>query len=352
MVKRIIKKIFNVRDKAPVEKPKVLSTDLGFQKLSTAANSATIQPQAPQKIVTPERSVDVSALFYGMLFPSQSGTDTGIANNLEKSVISEVENALTSPGDIAEKVLKLPSQLAVLDQKLRDDSVDIDTLLEVFKTKPVLSIEVLKLCNSPAFKRSDKEVTNLQQAFVQLGREQIRRLVTTSLMGEVVEIKPIYYRRFGLQIWRHSQQVSYLSAEFGKCDPDTAFMLGLLHDVGKIAIFKMLLDAFHQAEPGEQPSSSLFKQVMTTKSLSLSALLAKHWQLPVIFETSLSELASSHSKPTGELAWAVWRANLVSECSMLFQANQLDEDCLTRLLMDANLTREQFDIYHEKLKMF
>ncbi|GGI89367.1 metal-dependent phosphohydrolase [Shewanella hanedai] len=358
LVKRIIKKLFNVRDKASLDKPKSFSSAPGIIKVATTPKKTVPEPLRPpievvsQEAVNQVDSLDVSALFYGMLFPSQGGVDAGTVNNLERGVISDVEQALTSPEDIAEKVLKLPSQLGVLDQNLKDDSVEISTILEVFKTKPLLSVEVLKLCNSPGFKRSDKEVSSLQQAFVQLGREEIRRLVMTCLMGEVTGVKPIYYRRFGSQIWRHSKQVSYLSAELSLSDPDTAFMLGLIHDVGKIAIFKMLLDAFHQAEPGEQPKSLLFKQVMTTKSLNLSALLAKHWMLPEVFETSLTQLAECDTKPSDCLPLAVWRANLISECSMLFEANQLQEERLNTLLIDAGITREQFDIYHEKLKEF
>jgi hypothetical protein len=37
---------------------------------------------------------------------------------------------------------------------------------------------------------------------------------------------------------------------------------------------------------------------------------------------------------------------------MLFEANQLQEERLNTLLIDAGITREQFDIYHEKLKEF
>lgn len=170
MVTRIIKKIFNVRDKVCVDKPKSFSTDPSVHRPSSAPRKA-VQPQisTPEDLMPQIASVDLSALFYGMLFPSSGTDDGGIANNLEKNVISEVEIALSNPEHIAQKVLKMPSQISELDQKLSDKSVDIDTLLELFKSKPVLSVEILKLCNSPGFKRSEKEVTSLQQAFVQLG---------------------------------------------------------------------------------------------------------------------------------------------------------------------------------------
>ncbi len=351
MVIKLLQKIFNIRDNAVVSQPKSFTQNPELQQISSTKPKASLEP-----LSSVTDSVDVSALFYSLLFPVREKDQGGVANNLEKNVIGDVERALSSPMAIAENVLKLPTRMAELDKKLGDESADIKVLLELMQKDPVLSVEVLKLCNSPVFKRSEREVTSLQQAFVQLGRDQLRRFVTTSLVREMIEIKPIYYRRFGLQIWRHSMQVAFLSSELAgelsNEDPDTAFMLGLLHDVGKIAIFKMLLDGFNLADPGELPCSSLFRQVMTSKSLSLSALLARCWQLPASFETSLNALANTSAKPTERLAVVVWQANLISECSMLHQAGKLDEVCLNRLIIDADLTREEFDLFHEKLKTF
>jgi HD-like signal output (HDOD) protein len=293
----------------------------------------------------------VSALFYTLLFPQQQQQD-GIANNLERQVMGQIETALSSPKEIAENVLKLPSKIMELDNKLADENVDIKDVLKLIEQDPLLSIEILKLCNSPLFRRSDKQVTNLQQALVQLGRAQLRRLVTVCLTREMIDIKPIYFRRFGAEIWRHSMQVAFLSGELVEQDSDSAFLLGLLHDVGKIAIFKMLIDAFYQAEPGEQPNSVLFSQLMTSKSLTLSALLAKYWQIPDTFADNLSLLANVNIAPQSGAAKAVWRANVISECSMLLQANKLSEQMLIKLLGQVDISREAFDSLHQKLIEF
>ncbi|MDR9768547.1 HDOD domain-containing protein [Shewanella baltica] len=346
MIKSLFNKLFNIRDTATVERPKSFSTtDLG-KSLEPARKPA--KPLEDISVV----SVDLAALFYSLLFPTRVKDTGGVANNLERRVMAEIEQALASPQLIAEKVLKLPSKVLELDRKLADPQFDIKDLLALIERDPLLSIEVLKLCNSPAFKRSDRDITSLQQALVQLGREQLRKFVTTCLVREMLDIKPIYFRRFGAEIWRHSMQVAFLASELSDEDQDTAFLLGLLHDVGKLAIFKMLLDAFVQAEPGEQPNSGLFRQVMTTKSLTLSSLLAKHWQLPNTFETELDKLASVNSRPQAGLAAVVWRANVISEISMLHQAGQLSPEILANLLQQVNLDQTQFDGLHQKLTQF
>lgn len=347
MFKKAFKKLFNIRDKVVIEKPKSFSTTTELYQPS----QLKLQPSNIQsEVITQVTAVDVTSLFYSLLFPSIQ--QSGVANELEKNVFRRVEAALSAPKAIADRVLKLPTQVAALDKQLADEASDTKALLALIEKDPLLSIEVLKLCNSPLFRRSEKEITSLQQALVQLGREQIRRFVTTSLLRGCIEIKPIYFRRFGSQIWRHSMQVAYLASELVEEDSESAFMLGLIHDVGKIAIFKLLLEAFKQAEPGEQPCSSLFKQVMTAKSLSLSALLVQYWELPAIFKAELSRLAIVDSKPAGGLAEAVWRANLISECSMLLEVGKLQEQQLIRLLTDTGIDRASFDELHQKLIQF
>jgi len=347
LIKSIFNKIFNIREEATLERPKSFSqTDL-----SKPINTVVPQKPAEERCDT-SACVDLEALFYSLLFPARTKDSGGVANNLERRVMAEIEQALASLQVIAEKVLKLPSKVLELDRKLADPQFDTKDLLALIEQDPLLSVEVLKLCNSPAFKRSEREVTSLQQALVQLGREQLRRFVTSCLVREMLDIKPIYFRRFGAEIWRHSMQVAFLASELSENDRDTAFLLGLLHDVGKLAIFKMLLDAFAQAEPSEQPNSWLFRQVMTAKSLTLSTLLAKHWQLPSIFEAELDKLAHVHTRPNEGIAAVVWRANVISEISMLLQAGKLPDDMLTKLLMLVGLEQAQFDELHEKLQQF
>ncbi|WP_153915682.1 HDOD domain-containing protein [Shewanella sp. TC10] len=356
MFKKLFNKMFNVRTNQEVSEAKALNPQHNVLSKGKTVQASTVNTQkstvsnVANKAASLAITVDSSALFYSLLFPV-SDQDTGaMANNLERNVLAKIEQAFSSPQQIAEKVLKLPSRISELDRKLAEDDVDTKALLNLIEQDPLLSIEVLKLCNSSAFKRSDKDITNLQQAVVQIGLKQLQLFVRTSLMKEMINIKPIYFRRFGAEIWRHSMQVAFLANELSEQDSDTAFFLGLLHDVGKIAIFKMMIEAFRLAEPGEQPSSVLFKQVMTTKSLVLSALLVKHWEeLPTQFEQALAQLANTHHRPTDPMALAVWRANIISECSMLKQVDKLTAEALSQLLAQVGIDEVTFEKLHKKL---
>ncbi|MCL1114265.1 MULTISPECIES: HDOD domain-containing protein [Shewanella] len=350
MVTGLFKKLFNIRDRT--EQVKFTGKTSGEKRQQTSQKKFSPVIEVSPKLAA-ESQLDLSALFYSLLFTTNHTGSEGIANNLERNVMQSIELALSSPQDIAENVLKLPNKILELDKKLADDEIDIQELILLIEQDPLLCVEVLKLCNSPAFKRAENDVTSIQQALVLVGRVQLRQFITTCLARELIDIKPIYFRRFGAEVWRHSMQVAFLASELApKEQRDSIFILGLLHDVGKIAIFKLLLDAFYQAEPGEQPNSALFKQVMTTKSLTLSALLARYWQLPSHFETPLNVLANTHVKPSDDIALIIWKANIISECSMLLQFDKLPHSALVVLLAQVELTEEEFSELHQKLIKF
>lgn len=350
MVTSFFKKLFNIRDRN--EQVKFTGRTAVEKRQQTP--TPTVKPiiEVSPKLAV-ESQLDLSSLFYSFLFASTQTDTTGIANNLERRVMQDIERALSSPQAIAENVLKLPSKILELDKKLADDNIEIQELIQLIEQDPLLCIEVLKLCNSPAFKRAEHDVTSIQQALVQVGRQQLRQFITSCLAREMIDIKPIYFRRFGAEIWRHSMQVAFLASELAIPEQrERAFLVALLHDVGKIAIFKMLVDAFYQAEPGEQPSSMLFKQVMTSKSLALSALLARYWQLPQHFEAPLTLLANTNIKPDDEMTLVIWKANIISECSMLKQVDKLPQSALAVLLAQVEISEQEFADLHQKLIEF
>jgi hypothetical protein len=147
------KKLFNVRDRNEQAKFTGISTAEKRQQTKSKAPVPAIEVTQHQAV---ESQLDLSALFYSLLFANQQTTTTGIANNLERSVMHNIELALSSPQSIAENVLKLPSKILELDKKLADDSIETQELIQLIEQDPLLCVEVLKLCNSPAFKRAEK----------------------------------------------------------------------------------------------------------------------------------------------------------------------------------------------------
>lgn len=146
-----------------------------------------------------------------------------------------------------QKVLRLetrrlpsfPQAAAKLIKTSRDDTASLKDLAKILETDPGLSVQVLKIVNSPVY-GLNRTITTLSDAVVFLGMDEIRKqALSMSVFRQMVDT-----HRFDsfdlLFFWRHILSVAVLSHEIARAvhypDPEEAYVGGLLHDVGKICL--------------------------------------------------------------------------------------------------------------------
>jgi len=287
--------------------------------------------------------IDTSSLFYDLLFNNQNvntEVNSGL-NPLEKNILLKVEANVGRPENIALNVVRLPEVLHKVSSLIDSDSYTAEQLAVLISQDPVLAADVIKMVNSARYQLGSQEVTSLQEAVVRLGGLQIKSIVLTIVMQNITEIKPIYFKLFGQYLWQHSLSTALWAKNLAQSrgvDPDLAYFLGLIHDVGKIALFKLIVDEMNISDPQFKPSSKLFRQMMTKHSLRLSALIAQSWLLPgpvvkALYEQSESSAVLCHTGP-GKL---LQDANLYSEIHLLLKQGyvsqqQAGEFCLEHQL--------------------
>jgi len=303
---------------------------------------ATTKVTIPDVGVTDE-IIDTSSLFYDLLFNNKDlGTEAGAGlNPLEKSILLKVEGSVGRPENIALNVVRLPEILHKVSALIDSDNYTAEQLAALITQDPVLAADVIKLVNSAGYQFGSQDVTSLQEAVVRLGGLQIKSIVLTIVMQNMTEIKPIYFKLFGQHLWRHSLTTALWAKKLAKSrgeDPDLAFFLGLIHDVGKIALFKLIVDEMHISDPQFRPSSKLFRQMMTKHSLRLSALIAQAWLLPgavvkALYEQSESSAMLQHTGP-GKL---LLQANLYSEIHLLLEQGYISQQQATEFCRDNQL---------------
>ncbi len=146
-----------------------------------------------------------------------------------------------------QKVLRLetgrlpsfPQAAAKLIKMSRDDTASLKDLAKILETDPGLSVQVLKIVNSPVY-GLNRTITTLSDAVVLLGMDQLRKqALSMSLFRQMVETNR--FESFDLLFfWRHILSVAVLSHEIAKAvhypDPEEAYIGGLLHDVGKLCL--------------------------------------------------------------------------------------------------------------------
>jgi HD-like signal output (HDOD) protein len=131
-----------------------------------------------------------------------------------------------------------------------DPSSTASDLLRVIMSDPPLAAKVLRVANSVHFHRGH-DVSDLQTAIVRLGFSNMRNL----LMGVAV-IRSLNPYFVGAPVtredfWVHSIAVgvtaSRLSGQNEQLCASSSFVMGLLHDVGKLVLDRTARDRFAQA---------------------------------------------------------------------------------------------------------
>lgn len=133
----------------------------------------------------------------------------------------------------------LPQALLQLLALCQSDDVGMHELTAVIATEPALSARLLKVANSAAYHRGGAPL-NLQQAANTLGTDMIKVL---AISESVVQTLGAFKAGQSMDLkafWKHSLSVALLAKALALlAQPalaDQAYLTGLLHDVGRLAL--------------------------------------------------------------------------------------------------------------------
>lgn len=282
-------------------------------------------------------AIDLTTAFYDVMF-GKSDEAAETLNPLEQAVCDDVSRLLEHR-DISSLVPPLPAQIIQITNAVNDDSTDFRVLQGIIETDVALAGEIISKANTPAFRRTEKPTENIQEAVASLGLSGVADIANNILMKRVLDIKPIYFKMFGQQIWDHSDECAVLCRFLADdYDPGLCYLLGLLHDVGKVVMFKSLVDAFTIAHPEHQPGGKLFKDMMIQYSLWLSWRVAESWDMP---ESIVGALKQQRYDAAEGLGVILLQGNFLSEMNMLAKVAQIDLEEMAAIFGQKGLSEEK-----------
>ena len=241
---------------------------------------------------------DVAKVFANSLLrPPRGQNDRTVASNLEREVYNKILKLLKE-GVTPESLPKCPTTITQLLQVLQREDSTYKDVTALINKEPVLASKVITLANNPLFRPKSGEVTSIENAAQILGMAKLSALATTIMMRQLIEIKPIYFRMFGKYLWEHSQQCAlacgYLAERSGH-DYFNAYLIGLVHDIGKLVIFQELMAEMRKAHPDVHPNEKLIASIVDNTAAKLSCVSLKHWNLPLPIQTAVCEQAKNQS---------------------------------------------------------
>jgi HD-like signal output (HDOD) protein len=287
-----------------------------------------------------------SSLLHGKQHDPNLAPDP-LETRIYKEVLADIRQGVR-PEDLP----RLPTIVTELLRRIEDEHSTYHDIVDLINREPALATEVLKEVNSPLYHVSSEPITSVEQAVGMLGLQRLNAITVTILMRDTFNISPVYFRYFGKYLWSHSQECAQISsrlAERAGADRFTAYLIGLIHDIGKLVIFQKLMQALKSSHPDHQPNPSVLANIIDRTSMQLSCTSLKHWELPMVVQTAIcQQVRVIDPEQLSEQAYILYCANLLSEIQLLITEGKLGKDEADGLLQQHDLSLEMLDVLTAK----
>lgn len=286
---------------------------------------------------------DISGITVSIKIPKQLKEEI-IVSDVKEKILKDVESLPTFPENIIE-----------LQQLCNKRDTSIDLISERISRDPALTADVIKLSNSAGFVPG-KKISTIKDAVKIIGLKNLYLILTASTAKKILGNK---YKKFEI-IWEHCVRVAYYSRQLSKhkrlgAISDSAFITGLLHDIGKIVLLsadESIINIISEITKNKQlRSSSILEEISIGIShAEIGGLIAEKWNFP----DELKMPIANHHSPLNsspeyrDLTYIVYFANML--CGI--EINKYNYYYIETEILDwFNIeTIEELKELHQKIK--
>lgn len=144
----------------------------------------------------------------------------------------------------------LPAIVNEIRKLMEQQDPSIEDLEQIVKKDIAISSKLVSIANSPLYQGVDM-ADNLNTALVRLGIKAIYGLIAALAVKELFKTKNKALNFLLEKLWMHSFACGCfgkrIAAELGIQNPETVFLMGVVHDIGKM----LLLKFFAELDSGE-----------------------------------------------------------------------------------------------------
>lgn len=205
---------------------------------------------------------------------------------MPKKLGSELERIVLDR--IANNRLILPA-MPVVPQRcleiLREPDFNVRKLVKELEAEPVLALLVVRAANAATFGRG-AAMQALDQAVMRIGARSLKTLITEYAVNELFESSNRQIKEANRRVREHSLVVALLARDIaaliGNIEPDTSYLAGLLHDIGKPVLGAMILEIdrkLGRSTPGWIDNNG-WMQIIESSHRKVGVAVATEWRLP------------------------------------------------------------------------
>ncbi len=198
---------------------------------------------------------------------------------------------------------ELPPMPHVVGQALKiigDPESSLEELAAVLAQDQSLLAMIIKVSNSALYS-TGQEISSLQTAITKLGVNIVRSLVLTASTQAVFPRDDVKIGGFGKALWGHSKECGLAARRLAQSiaypDPEEAFVGGLLHDIGRLAILMGHPDEYAEIDrlncAGQKGLLQAEQDLLGFDHTIIGQMLVQKWSMP----PALQAWVEQHHRP-------------------------------------------------------
>jgi len=174
----------------------------------------------------------------------------------------------------------LPDVVLKIRKLLEDENCDFERLSRAISMDPVLVSRLFVFANSAFYNRANIEIETLDSAIGRLGIEVVRNTAMSLAMKQLYAAeKHSHAAKYLRAVWARGMKLSCMAFAIARRQPalndETAFLCGLLHEVGKLYIITKA-----EEFPEFLGDKNSFDAVLETWNSQISKSIIESWGFP------------------------------------------------------------------------
>ena len=194
---------------------------------------------------------------------------------------------------------------------VKDPDSSLKDLGDIISYDQSLSIKVLNLVNS-AYYGFAQQISSITRALTLLGMNQAKNIIIASAM------KPMFSSGKNRELWQHAISTAvgceYLSDHLKIMDSENAFVVGFMHDIGKLIMNMQDETSLEKIKELVEDGTNIIEAedvFFGTNHAEIGAELSKKWQLPIL----LTNTIKYHHSPKD--------STVPVECALVYTVDKL-----------------------------
>jgi len=192
-----------------------------------------------------------------------------------------------------------------------DPNASARDFIEAIESDEGLSARIIKISNSVYFDRGTPS-RNIEESVNKIGLNELRCILNANSLPELLPS----HHRIRPQLWTNDLATAIISRELastlGTNDGSTAFLAGLMHDIGKLLLLQRDDEEYEKVTKlvSQQPYDfcKAEEDIFAFNHCELGQLMAEKWNFPAEIRTVIRE----HHRPWKELPQKRTNTSLVA----------------------------------------